>query len=43
MVAASVILVAGAVIGYFSDEAIQVCLTVLSFLLGILGVGICVN
>ena len=33
----------GAIIGYFSYDGITVCLQVLSFALGILGVGICTN
>jgi len=36
-------LVAGALIGYFSYEVITIILTVLIFILGSLGVAICVN
>ena len=36
-------IIGGAVIGYFSYRVISVILTILSFGLGILGVGICVN
>ena len=43
VVAASLVLIGGAIIGYFSDYAINVCLIVLSFILGILGVAVCVN
>ena len=43
VLAASAILIGGATIGYFSDYAINICLTVLSIILGILGVGICIN
>ena len=36
-------IIIGAIIGYYSYDVITIILTVLSFVLGILGVGICVN
>ena len=37
------LIIVGAVIGYFSSSAIYVILVIVSFVLGTLGVAICVN
>jgi hypothetical protein len=39
----SLVLVLGALIGYFSYEGITVCLSVLSCVLGVIGVAVCTN
>lgn len=42
-VAIGVLLIAGALIGYYSYEAISITLTVMSLIFGSIGVAICVN
>jgi len=43
LLAFNLIIIIGAVIGYFSEDALAVCLQVVTFLLGILGTAICIN
>lgn len=43
VIAFNVILIVGAIIGYHSYDGINICLNVVTFGLGILGVGICAN
>ena len=43
IVAIDVVILIGGIIGYFASSALVLILQILTFLLGILGVGICIN
>jgi len=43
ILAFNLVIIIGGLIGYFSSEGITICLEVLTFFFGILGVAICIN